>query len=92
MSQWQKYDVKSSKLYVEGYYRFTIRNKYKEEIELYYFLAFNKDYTKLMYCWRVSGKIVEKDSFYVEPNSDYEFNIENMKEYDITDKFSLEIV
>lgn len=31
------YDVKSSKIYTGGYYRFTTRNKYKEEIELYYF-------------------------------------------------------
>lgn len=81
------YDVKSSKLYIGGYWSFRTDNKYKEEIEIYYFLSFNEDYTKIMYVWRVPGEIIEKDHFNVGLNRDYEFNIWNLKEYDITDKF-----
>lgn len=81
------YDVKSSKLGKErDCYIFGTHNKYKENIEIYYFLAFNKDWTKFDYAWRVPGEIVEKDNFIVGFCSGYEFNIENIKEYDITDK------
>lgn len=87
--QGKSYDAKSSKLYrLRGeYWMFNIRNKYKEEIEYYYFGAFNEDYTKLMYVWRVPGEIIEKDYFVIGLNRNWEHNIENMKEYDITDKF-----
>lgn len=80
------YDVKSSNLRDNKHYRFNTRNKYREEIEYYYFGAFNSDWTKLGYVWRVPGEIVEKDYFIVRLNSG-EFNIENMKEYEITNKF-----
>lgn len=80
------YDVKSSKFY-GTYWSFGTNNKYKEKIEIYYFLAFNEDYTELKYVWRVSAwEIVEKDNFYVGLNYNYEFNVKNMKKYDITDK------
>ena len=84
------YDVKSSKLRKEHKrYEFNIHNKYKEEIEIYYFLVFNdEDYTKLRYAWRVPGEIVEKNYFQVGLNSwSRGYTIDNMKEYDITDKF-----
>ena len=81
------YDVKSSGLSFNGRrYTFGTENKYKEEIEIYYLLGFNEDYTKLDYGWRIPGEIVESSRFYVGFNSNYEFNIENMEEYDITDK------
>lgn len=81
------YDVKSSKLYDGTHYHFNTRNKYKEEIEIYYFIAFNEDWAKLEYVWRVPGEIVEKDQFYIGLNRNYEFNIENMEKYNIIDKF-----
>lgn len=42
-----------------------------------------------MYVWRVPGEIVERNIFYVVLNnrSRAKFTVENMKEYDITDKF-----
>lgn len=83
------YDVKSSKFYDEGRYRFSIRNKYKEEIEIYYLLAFNKDWTKLEYVWRVPGEIVETNMFCVGMNPCYKFFVGNMDKYDITDKFNI---
>lgn len=85
------YDVKSSGLLENKgwlYWRFGIGNRYKEEIEIYYLLAFNKDYTKLEYAWRVPGEIAESNGFYVgaSPSSKRKFTVYNMKEYDITEK------
>jgi len=81
------YDVKSSKFYNKGCYAFGIHNKYKEKIEIYYLLAFNEDRTKLEYAWRIySWEVVEKDTFYVGISHSYKFNIENMKEFEITEK------
>jgi hypothetical protein len=82
----QTYEVKSSKLYEEKYWIFSTANKYKEEIEIYYFGAFNSDWTELEYAWRVPGEIVESDNFYVGMYGG-KFNVRNMKKYDITDKF-----
>lgn len=82
------YDVKSSKLHKGKYYYFHTRNKYKEEIEIYYLLGFNEDYTILEHAWRVPGEIVEKDSFIIAKIS-YTRNsrcVESMKEYEITDR------
>lgn len=88
------YDVKSSKLHSQKCYIlhsqkcyiFHTRNKFREEIEYYYFGAFNSDWTKLEHIWRVPGEIVEKD-YFVANMYGGEFNIGNMKEYEITDKF-----
>jgi hypothetical protein len=82
------YDVKSSKLYTEcKYWFFHTDSKYKEEIEIYYLLAFNEDYTELEHGWRIPEDIAEKDYLLIGLNGSYEFNVENMKKYDITDKF-----
>lgn len=83
----QTYDVKSSKLHKDIFYLFNVINKYKEDIEIFYLLAFNEDYTKLEHVWRIPGEIVEKNRFIIGLSIGYEFNIENMKEYDITYKF-----
>lgn len=89
-----KYDVKSSGLHIADngwlYWKFDTNNKYKDKIEIYYFIAFNEDYSELMYVWRVSAwEVIEKEHFYVGANnwSRREFTVENMKEYDITEKF-----
>lgn len=82
------YDVKSSKLYKGKDYIFRTNNKFKDDIEIYYFLAFNEDYTELRYVWRIPGEIVESSSFYVwlSDLSRRKFTVENLKEFDITDK------
>lgn len=82
------YDVKSSKLYFKGNYKFATRNKYKEEIEIYYLLGFNEDYTKLNYGWRIPGEIVDKDWFNVGSSSKSKFDIDDMEKYNITDKLT----
>ena len=86
------YDVKSSKLISFNgvlYWSFGTNNKYKEEIEIYYFIAFNSDWTKLEHVWRVPGEIVEKDYFRIGLNPGFEFTIEDMEEYEITSKFRM---
>lgn len=78
------YDVKSSKLMEYNgtlFWQFHTNNEHKDNIEIYYLLAFNEDWTKLKYGWRIPGEIAEKDKFYVGLK-----NCNNMKEYDITDK------
>ena len=90
------YDVKSSKFYAEkrGFYDFHMYNKYKDDIEIYYLLGFNEDYSRLRHGWRIPGEIVEKDRFRVSFNNISirgAYNIENMEEYNVTDKL-LEIL
>lgn len=83
------YEVKSSKFYIyEKRWKFIIENEYKEDIEIYYLLAFNEDYTVLEYVWRIPGEMVEKGHFGVAISpSDAEFTTQNMEEYNIIDKF-----
>jgi hypothetical protein len=80
------YDVKSSGLHCDTQYIFRTNNKHKEEIEIYYLLGFNENYTELMYAWRIPGEIAEKDNFIVGLKSRAKFNVRNMKQYDITEE------
>lgn len=82
----QTYDVKSSGLVNDSYFIFTFKNKEKEEIECYFLLGFNTDYTELLYVWRVPGDIIEKFEIRIRMNSG-KFNVGNMLEYEITDDF-----
>lgn len=88
------YDVKRSKLIEYNgytYYHFNTRNKDKDDdkeaIQWYYFVALNDD-DSIRYLWKVPGEIVENNNFNVWLNSwcRSRFTVENMKEYDITDK------
>jgi hypothetical protein len=91
------YDVKSSQLYKNTHYLFHTENEDKDDdneaIRWYYFVALNDDNT-IKYVWKVPGEMVENDAFIIGINSwsRREFTIENMKEYDITDKFKLRII
>jgi len=84
----QIYDVKSSKLHEDRYYQFNLDNAHKDEIELYYLLGFNKDYSKLEHAWRISS-LDFADEYYILIGiiDSYTYNIENMKECEITEKF-----
>lgn len=78
------YDVKSSSLLEHKgwlFWLFNIKDKDIGNIDIYYCLAFNEDYTKLIYAWRIPGKMIKKD-FYVSLSSAKS----DMKEYEITDK------
>lgn len=82
------YDVKGARLRKGGLWIFVIEGKYKEEIEWFYLLAFNENYTRLMHVWRLPGDIIETNYLTIgmRPGKS-KFNIENMREYEITDKF-----
>lgn len=88
----QIYDVKSSKLQ-RDYWQFGLDNSHKDEIEWYYLLAFNEDYSELLYVWRVLAwefmGSIEKGFLHIGINDNREYNIENMKQYEITEKFML---
>lgn len=56
-------------------------------IEWFYLGAFDKYYKKLLYVWRIPGNFVDGDYISIGINSSYTFNVENMKEFEITDKF-----
>lgn len=80
------YEVKSAALVIKSW-TFTIHNVYKEEIEWFYLGAFDKDFKKLLHVWRVPGEFIEGNSITIGINNNYTFNVENMKEFEITDKF-----
>lgn len=85
----QTYDVKSSKM-LKDYWVFSLANVNKDEIEWYYLLAFNEDYTKLMYAWRIDAwefiKCIENGNICIGIGINYENNIENIKKYEISGK------
>lgn len=82
----QNYEAKSAALAIKSW-TFTIHNVYKEEIEWFYLGAFDKDFKKLLHVWRVPGEFIEGNSITIGINNNYMFNVENMKEFEITDKF-----
>lgn len=71
--------MKSSALLID-HWGFKLSNLYRGEIEWFYLLGFNKDYSELQHVWRIPG-------YFTEIISNYTRNIENMKEYEITKKF-----
>lgn len=82
------YDVKSSRFYKisRGFYVFTFGNVYKDEIQILYLIAFNEDYTELKHAWRIrTWEFVDKEKIYIGQTNKSEFNIENMKQKEITD-------
>lgn len=83
------YDVKSSKLCNGDRYKFSTRNKDKDDnieaIQWYYLVALNED-GSIRYVWKVPGEKVETDTFARQ------FTVNNMEEYDITDKLKLRIM
>jgi len=84
-----RYDVKCSHLR-KTHWAFHINNSYIEEIEYYYLIAFNDDWTDLLYAWRIPSsdflKDFDKGYIYVGINSNWEYNVENMNKYLITKK------
>lgn len=83
----QTYDVKSSKLYiryVEEYWRFDL----DKVVDYYYLLAFNKDWTELLYVWRIPGDFTKDHYLNISVNGFRgAYCINDLKEYEITDNF-----
>lgn len=88
------YDVKTA--YFNGsYWLFNFQNVNIDKIEWYYLLAFNKDFTKLLYGWRIPAldlrEDIEKEFMYVYENKRHyrglaKYSLENMRQYEITEK------
>lgn len=77
------YDAKSRALFNGLYWSFYL----DKIVDFYYLGAFDKDYNKLLYVWRITGDFIVKSRLYIGIGSNYMYNVKNMKEYDITEKF-----
>ncbi len=89
----KSYDAKSSSLQENGnwkgwYYYF--KNKMFSSIEYFYIGAFNKDYSKLLYVWLLHNSFIRKRSLNIGIYGG-EYNLNNMKEYEVTDKCNFSI-
>lgn len=82
----ETYDVKSSSLLIDRWI-FDLDNTYREDIKWLYLCAFDKYYNNLLYVWRVPSTFTDQNKLYIELDNNREFNIKNMEEYDITEKF-----
>ena len=83
------YDVKTA--YFNGScWHLQLKNVNRDIIEWFYLLAFNKDFTKLLFAWRIHASDIigniEIGEIYIGLNDGYTNNLENMKKYEITDK------
>lgn len=85
------YDAKCSALIKETFWYYHFLNKRKEDIEYFYLGAFNKDYTKLIHVWRVPGEIIEENAIRIGLKNNYKYNVNNMKEYEITEIFNVDM-
>lgn len=79
----QTYDAKSTALFRDLYWSFYL-NKI---VDYYYLGGFDKDFRKLLYVWIIPGDFTEKTRLYIGIRPNYRYNIENMKEHEITEKF-----
>lgn len=85
----ETYDVKSSRLRDGRCWTFVIGNLYREDIEWFYLLGFNEDYSELQHAWRIpSFDFIDEDSITIGISNNCTCNVENMKEYEITEKFN----
>lgn len=80
----QMYDVKSACLRYKSWHFATDK---EEGVDFYYLLAFNGDWTKLLHVWRIHWNFLDKKSLTIGIDSGHNYNLENMKKYEITEKF-----
>lgn len=80
------YDAKSTGLVDDRYWMFYLNKK--GEVNFYYLGAFDKDYKNLLHVWRIPEDIIDKDYLYIGIDDRYKYNIENMRKYEITEKFA----
>jgi hypothetical protein len=78
MSKEGAYDVKSSPLRY-NYWGFSL----DKLIKYYYLLAYDKDYKKVLYKWKIPGVFTDKKYIKIGINNGYTYNIENMEKYEI---------
>lgn len=86
------YDAKSSKLHNGKYWLLRFENMQKDFIQTYYLGLYDKNFEKLLYVLKIHAcdfvKVIEKGYVYIGiVDSYYEFNIDNMWQYNITEEF-----
>jgi hypothetical protein len=50
-------------------------------------LGFNKDWTKVEHIWKISNDFTNLESMNIGIYNNYIYNVENMRKYEITDKY-----
>lgn len=80
----QIYDVKSSSLRHSKYFCFHLTQK--GGVDFYYLGAFDKEYKTILHVWRIPGNFTD-ESFIIIGVDNCTYNFENMRKYEITDKF-----
>lgn len=84
------YDVKSSKLYATyGFWQFGLGNEQRDEIIWIFLVARDEYHKKILHVWMIPGDLTDKANMTIGINCNYRYNIENMKEYEITHKFKI---
>lgn len=74
------YDVKSSSLHKGKYWTFIL----DKCVDFYYLVAYDKDHNNVLYKWKIPGDFAE-GSIVIGNNNYYTYNLQNMKEYEITE-------
>lgn len=91
----QIYDAKSSKFLKGKYWQLTFNNTNKDEIQWYYIGLFDENFEKLLHILRIPSwefiEEIEKGFMYIYLNGGHKYTIENMREYDITEKINRQI-
>ncbi len=82
----QTYDAKSSK-FDGGCWKYCFSNLYIGGIDWFYLGGFNNNFKKLLYVWRIPGNFIDKNTIQIGIRNRFRYNIVNMKEYEITEKF-----
>jgi len=80
------YEAKSSS-FDRGCWDYHFYNSEKERVRWYYLGAFDAYFEKLLYVWRVPSDVIVGERLYVGLTKRSQFNVENMKRYEITDIF-----
>lgn len=85
------YDVKTAYFgYERSCWLFNLKNTNIDKIDWFYLLAFNEDFTELLYAWRIPASDlmgeIEKGRILIGLDNAYANNIKNLKEYEITEK------
>lgn len=65
------YDTKSSAFIDDRYWMFHLDKR--EGVDFYYLGAFDKNFRKLLYVWRIPGNFIEAQRFYIGTNNNYTY-------------------
>lgn len=90
----QIYDAKSRKFnHMLNCWSFAFKNKHKAEIIWYYLGLFDRNFEKLLYVLRIptqdfKNAVIKKGHMDIYLDGDRIYTLENMKKYNITEKFS----